>query len=53
MGDVHGLFDVAGRVALELFQLRPVEHPDLLLVLQLPATPEDLRRVLAITSASR
>jgi transcriptional regulator with XRE-family HTH domain len=42
----------AGRVALELFQLRPVEHPDLLLVLQVPATPEDLRRVLAITPAS-
>jgi transcriptional regulator with XRE-family HTH domain len=38
----------AGRLALELFQLRPVEHPDLLLVLQVPATAEDLRRVVAL-----
>jgi hypothetical protein len=38
----------AGRIALDLFQLRPVEHPDLLLVLQVPATPADLRRVTAL-----
>lgn len=35
----------AGRVALEIFQLRPVEHPDLLFVLQVPATDDDLDRV--------
>ncbi|HEX5288119.1 MAG TPA: helix-turn-helix transcriptional regulator [Streptosporangiaceae bacterium] len=34
-----------GRLRLDLFQLRPVEHPDLLLVLQVPASPDDLRRV--------
>jgi transcriptional regulator with XRE-family HTH domain len=38
----------AGRIALDLFQLRPVEYPDLLLVLQVPATPADLRRVTAL-----
>jgi transcriptional regulator with XRE-family HTH domain len=38
----------AGPIALELFQLRPVEHPDLLLVVQVPATAEDLRRVVAL-----
>ncbi|WP_073260634.1 helix-turn-helix transcriptional regulator [Cryptosporangium aurantiacum] len=35
----------AGRLSLELYQLRPVEFPDLLLVLQAPATPDDRRRV--------
>ncbi len=34
-----------GRIALELFQLRPVEHPDLLLVIQIPATDGDGERV--------
>jgi transcriptional regulator with XRE-family HTH domain len=34
-----------GRIALELFQLRPVEHPDLLLVIQVPATDHDVRLV--------
>lgn len=35
----------AGRVALDGYQLRPVEYPDLLVVLQVPATEEDLARV--------
>jgi hypothetical protein len=30
-----------GPIALELHQLRPVEHPDLLLVEQIPITPTD------------
>ncbi|MBL7497103.1 helix-turn-helix domain-containing protein [Frankia sp. CNm7] len=38
----------AGRIALDLYQLRPVEHPDLLLVLQVPAGAEDARRVQAL-----
>lgn len=35
----------AGPIALELFQLRPAEHPDALLVVQVPATGDDRRRV--------
>lgn len=35
----------AGRIALDLFQLRPVEYPDLLLVMQVPATPDDRLRI--------
>jgi transcriptional regulator with XRE-family HTH domain len=35
---------LAGEVAFELFQLRLVEQPDLVLVLQVPASPADLRR---------
>ncbi len=35
----------AGRISLDMFQLRPVEHPDLLLVVQVPSGPDDLRRV--------
>lgn len=38
----------AGRIGLEMFQLRPVEYPDLLLVLQVPATEEDLTRIVAL-----
>ena len=34
-----------GRIHLEMFQLRPVEHPDMLMVLQVPRSSEDLRRV--------
>jgi hypothetical protein len=34
-----------GRVALELYQLRLVEHDDLLLVMQVPATDRDRRAV--------
>ncbi len=37
-----------GELCFEMFQFHPVEHPDLLLVLQVPATAEDLRRVLAL-----
>jgi transcriptional regulator with XRE-family HTH domain len=37
-----------GPLDLEMFQFRPVEHPDLLLVLQVPRTPDDLRRVAAL-----
>ena len=37
-----------GRLDLEMFQLRPVEHPDLLMVLQVPAGDDDLRRVIAL-----
>lgn len=40
----------AGRIALELFQLRPVEHPDLLLVIQVPKTDDDGKRVEALLS---
>ncbi|ONH30507.1 helix-turn-helix transcriptional regulator [Pseudofrankia asymbiotica] len=39
---------VAGRIALDLYQLRPVEYPDLLLVLQVPAGAEDTRRAQAV-----
>ncbi|WP_063754684.1 helix-turn-helix transcriptional regulator [Microbispora rosea] len=37
-----------GRVDLEMFQLRPAEHPDLLLVLQVPAGEDGRRRVSAL-----
>jgi transcriptional regulator with XRE-family HTH domain len=36
-----------GSLALEMFQLRPVEHPDLLMVVQVPATSDDRDRVAA------
>jgi transcriptional regulator with XRE-family HTH domain len=35
---------LAGQISFELFQLRLVEQPDLVLVLQVPATPADHRR---------
>jgi transcriptional regulator with XRE-family HTH domain len=38
---------IAGELDLQLYQLRMVEDPDLLLVLQLPATDEDRSRVAA------
>ena len=38
----------AGPIALELFQVRLVEHPGLLMVLQVPASDSDLARVLAL-----
>ena len=38
----------AGPIALELFQMRLVEHPGLLMVLQVPASDSDLARVLAL-----
>jgi transcriptional regulator with XRE-family HTH domain len=34
-----------GRLTFEMYQLRPVEHADLLMVLQVPAGPDDLRSV--------
>jgi len=37
-----------GRLELEIFQLRPVEHPDLLMVLQVPGSKDDLQRVLSV-----
>jgi transcriptional regulator with XRE-family HTH domain len=38
----------AGRIDLEMFQLRPVEHPDLLMVLQIPQGEDNLRRVASL-----
>jgi len=38
----------AGPIALELFQVRLVEHPGLLMVLQVPASDGDLARVRAL-----
>jgi hypothetical protein len=38
----------AGRIALEMFQLRLVEHPDLVMVMQVPASPPDAERVAAL-----
>ena len=38
----------AGELDLQLYQLRMVEDPDLLLVLQLPATDEDRSRIAAV-----
>jgi len=38
----------AGRIALEMYQLRLVEHPGLLLVMQMPAGPDDLARVTSL-----
>jgi len=37
-----------GRVALEMFQFRPVEHADLLMVMQVPASDDDLQRVTSL-----
>jgi hypothetical protein len=37
----------AGELDLQLYQLRMADDPDLLLVLQLPATDEDRRRIAA------
>jgi len=38
---------VLGPLALEMFQLRPVEHPDLLVVVQIPTSADDRERVAA------
>jgi hypothetical protein len=35
----------AGRITLELFQLRPEDHPDLLLVMQVPADHDSRDRM--------
>jgi hypothetical protein len=37
-----------GRLNLEMFQFRPVEHPDMLMVLQVPRTIDDLQRVTSL-----
>jgi hypothetical protein len=37
-----------GRLNLEMFQFRPVEHPDMLMVLQVPRTTDDLQRVTSL-----
>lgn len=37
-----------GRLDLEMFQFRPVEHPDMLMVLQVPRTMDDLQRVTSL-----
>lgn len=34
-----------GRIALDLYQMRPVEHPDLLVVLQIPTSAADRARI--------
>jgi hypothetical protein len=39
---------LAGRIALEIFQLRLVEHPDLLMVIEVPASSDDLQRVTSL-----
>lgn len=38
----------SGRIVLELFQLRLVEHPDLVMVMQVPPSNEDLQRVTSL-----
>ncbi|WP_280302458.1 helix-turn-helix transcriptional regulator [Nocardia neocaledoniensis] len=43
---------VLGELELELFQLRPVDHPQLLLVVQRPATDDGLRRIRALLDQS-
>jgi hypothetical protein len=40
----------AGPVNLEMFQFRPVESPDLLMVLQVPATDDDRLRLASLLS---
>jgi transcriptional regulator with XRE-family HTH domain len=37
-----------GRLDLEMFQFRPLEYPDLLMVLQVPTNATDLRRVTSL-----
>jgi hypothetical protein len=40
-----------GRLNLEMFQFRPVEHPDMLMVLQVPRAMDDLQRVTSLLGA--
>jgi transcriptional regulator with XRE-family HTH domain len=40
-----------GRLDLEMFQFRPAEHPDMLMVLQVPKTTDDLQRVTRLTDS--
>jgi hypothetical protein len=39
---------LVGRIALEIFQLRLVEHPGLLMVMEVPASSDDLQRVTSL-----
>jgi transcriptional regulator with XRE-family HTH domain len=34
----------AGRIALDLYQMRPIEYPDFLVVMQVPSSPDDATR---------
>jgi transcriptional regulator with XRE-family HTH domain len=34
-----------GQISLDMYQLHPVEHPDLLFVLQIPSTEDDMARI--------
>ena len=43
----------AGRLALEVFQLRLAERPDLLMVVQVPASRDDLERVSALLGSEQ
>ena len=38
----------AGRITLDMYQLRLVEHPGLFLVMQVPAGPDGLARVTSL-----
>ncbi len=40
-----------GQLDLEMFQFRPVEHPDMLMVLQVPRTADDLQQVTSLLGA--
>jgi transcriptional regulator with XRE-family HTH domain len=40
-----------GQLGLEMFQFRPVEHPDMLMVLQVPRSTDDLQRVTSLLDA--
>jgi hypothetical protein len=42
----------AGPVAVEMYQLRPAERPDITVVLQVPASATDRRRVTAVVAAA-
>jgi hypothetical protein len=37
-----------GRITLEIFQLRLVEHSDMVMVMQVPANPADLHRIASL-----
>ncbi|MFE3057973.1 helix-turn-helix transcriptional regulator [Nocardia sp. NPDC059239] len=43
----------AGPIELEVFQLRPVEYPNLLMVVQAPATPVAAGRIAAVLAAGQ
>jgi hypothetical protein len=40
-----------GRIGLEMFQLRPVEYPDLIMVLQVPGGEDDRHRVSSLLNS--